>query len=455
MTVSQIMLQMKQNKEMQQEREKQRRQRIREQAYQPVDMKRMQNMKGLENVTDPVGGIAYGALTGLSEAIDRRTADLQIAQQYVQDFNMQAQEAIRQVGLQETAQDWFEQNKTQLQKITEQFPNMTPMQCKKALEPFYDDLNSRLGEKKEITDINPASGMISYRNADGTLEQKNIYDDFPEIKSRLLYNQGMGQMQITDQAILEQAQKEYDEQEQIKQAHLNAQISHQRNMEGLAREKFEYEKQRNKQAMESDVFKGNSDLRKLYYEDMHERGKRQFDLQQEERKMKDEVGNLNAFSNMVDELENLHNDLEKKGRSFLTKSSSLPVEKMRELIAEGSPTATTIAEAIPGITDEEIKFVQDYGQAINNLIGQFYAKYGEKFLGPGTRSDFDYQVFSKMMYPFFFSPGKNFKKSVDAYRNIIGQELQNYSKKQDSYDAEKQEYLEDYKPSNWLRKRGF
>lgn len=453
MSVANVMLMLKKQREEQQNREKDRQERTKQrisdiykQNQATTDRMREQNTAvGAQVIQDPLGGLFYGLLTGIGENLteqqNQHRADLMAAREYVNSLNQQMRGVIQNETKQAMTNDWFEMNKEPIGKMLEQAMNMSPDQAKRAFEPFFSDLENKVGDRYKIEDFNPSNGVMTIRGADGVLKQTSLLDDYPELKQRKMYEQGMAQSGYTDQDILAQAQKEEDEK-----------IGHQKRMEGLARERFEYEKTKEKQALEQDVFQGNKILKELYQKDMQQGIKDREDWDKQIMDSKRDIEKRKNFLQMLDRLQELKS---KKSNNILLNSNNPVVGKIRDLVANGEPITEKILTTL-GITNkEDIEFIQNYTQEIKNILSQFYSQYGASFAGGGNRSDRDMEMIQKNIVPLFFSPGEGLTNSLKHYRTITENEINNYVSRAKVYQDKRLNLAQQIKdPRLWYKKTG-
>lgn len=417
------------------------------QTHTPVEQLRAMNIKGAEGVDSIGEALGYGLASGIGQGVAGHMADLEEARLWLKNLREQANDAIQGQETEINKRDWFYQNKKGLQQITQLLPNLTPEQAIRAFTPFIEQLNNRTGNFEKLTDANTQTGVLTLQNADGELRQVYLYDFFPDEQTKTttqlaLKNAGLdiSEPELNENQdediILHQAQKEYNEEN------------------NLAREKLNYQKLKEKHKMQlkkNDVFQGNEEMRILYREDMKSKIKEQEEWDTKILEAKQFEEKCIDFNKMLDELHGLK---KKIGDSFLTNNNTAIVQKIREWVANGEPISTAVLKTL-GIDDTTIENVQNYYQEINNILGQFYGKYGAEYMGKGARSDRDMEAFKANMIPAFFTPGKSFEKSLEHYKRITTNEISQSIDTYNSYTTKKIELSQMVRdPQLWIGKVG-
>lgn len=423
-----------------------------------VDEIRKTNRKRLSETNSIPEAMITGLLGGMTEGVEqvkadkeyqrsKYDADLDIAEQYFSQMNANASKIRQGQEQMQSHMEWLERNHDMLKDLAGKLRNMTPEQGVKALEPIFADYDKAVGGRREVVDFNPMNGNVLLRTTSGDLSAGSIYEDFPEIKQSVIYDSAMKNSGYSDEQILNEARKE-------EQAVINRQNEiiaekqrHNRFMENLAQQKYIAEAS----ADVNSPFAEAPYLKQVYAEQQKQSGKRIPEIKDRIMQIDDGLSANDLFLNNLAQLNAKRDEFERTHPGWLAKNGTKIGMAVKKWIAEGSPTAEKASKLL-GMSDEEVKFIQDNFNLIKNRLTGFYAKYANDVMGTGVRSDKDMEYFQENVIPSFFTPGEGFKNQLSYYiadanhfRSLGNQKKQLLQEEENDYFIAPEEFVRRHK----------
>lgn len=398
---------------------------------------RQSNMQNAQNLKTIGGAVAHGILAGTSEALTERMLKKQQYNEFLDTIDKLRTEAEFNTQQQQISDNWLRQNYNGLGGVVSFLPQMNATQAGRALNPYINDLTRATGQNAEIVDVNTETGMLTLKNNDtNELDQINLYNLFPGIKSLILKQRSLQNAGFYDDRDLEE---QLLRQNQANQQRLDREQQRLDRRENREDEKWAYQRsamdqQRLQQDQMSEELPENWNAEK---ENDYTNHKKEYIKQNPTitKENNDFMGLTDGIKNEVipsiKRLVELRNNMKAMmGNNQFSWVSSSPgefAEKLREGIAGGEPVKTFLS-SLTNVGEEEKQMIKNIYNVSKQIYMPLYARYADVVLGKGVRSDKDMQIFKNMLTSLFQSD-EGFNASINEMKAMINGSLNTVNSK--------------------------
>jgi len=403
---SDLLVELKKQREEKKKAEREQANYLEKESMQPLKQLQQSNretMKSAQSVGDAILG---GLIAGLGEGVVRNLCEMDYANKWL-DWVQQSTDYYAQQQIQQNrVGDFFEKNSGVLGELASKIQGLRPEEAKNMLRPFYEQMRNEVGFNiGELVDVNTSNGNVTFKQEDGRMGQYSLYDMYPQLKEKMIYDQSMKALNdpLSDENIIKTREKEYNDQQLMAQQELNETQRHHRTMEGLESAKL-------RASMTPQMTPEEADYRQLYDYQMKNLGstneRYQKAIEEEEDKKQDYE---NAMTTLRD-LNSLHKEFEKLNLAGIDNPTIIGN------IARNIYTGLNIGD--------KAKQLQGIMQSVNAVSAQFYNKGSRlEILGTGTQTKEDMEIYQKAMVAKFLQPAESWDRE---FKTRMKTNIRNY-----------------------------